>query len=117
MLHAWVGAIDKSGKRIIPATSYGKDISYIDGITISASADEAGESGPVGIAFHEKRHVIVNDYGSDGFLSPWRDRAMRQDIRSGAFFPVLRGGKPYAVFVVNSDQVNAFDQDIAHLLK
>jgi diguanylate cyclase (GGDEF)-like protein/PAS domain S-box-containing protein len=116
MILAWVGIPDENKQFIVPIVSYGKVASYLDDIKIMLSADESEGQGPTAITFREARTVVVNDFDLENLTAPWHDRARKYGIRASATFPVMRGGKPYAVFTVYSDQSNSFDEEFVMLL-
>lgn len=117
MMMSWIGTLDDSGKLAVPAASYGAPAGYLDALRISIREDEESGHGPISTAIRERRHMISNDLGLDEAMAPWRDHVIRYGVRAGAFFPIMRGGHPYALFSVNSDQAGAFDDEIVQLLK
>lgn len=116
MVLAWVGIPDPSN-RIIPVAKSGVAIAHLDGLVVMASADIPEGRGPTGTAYREMRTVVINDSNNDPSATPWIDKARQYNIRSGACFPILRNGKPYATLSVYSDQVGAFDDEIVRLLE
>lgn len=114
---AWVGVKEESGERIVPIAWHGRGEKYFKNMAHSSNPDLPEGQGPVGIVYREKHSVIINDYSKDDRMTLWHDNARQVGIRSGALFPILRNSTPFAVFVANSDQINAFDDDTVALLE
>jgi diguanylate cyclase (GGDEF)-like protein/PAS domain S-box-containing protein len=116
MVLAWVGVANADGSRLVPAASSGSSRMYLDEIVVFTTADEPRGLRPAGVAYRERHSVVVNDFNSGEAVLPWREEAKNHGIKAMASFPVLRNGNSYAVFTVYSDQANAFDDEIVHLL-
>ncbi len=116
MRFAWVGVADTASGRIVPIASHGDIAGYLDGIKIALSPDEPEGLGPTSITLRDSRVVVINDFDADHQTAPWHDRAKRHGVRSSATLPIIRNGKPYAVFSVYSDQSQAFDEEFVGLL-
>jgi diguanylate cyclase (GGDEF)-like protein/PAS domain S-box-containing protein len=117
MLLAWIGIADKSSQRIIAAAVCENAFDYAENLVASIDPDLPEGKGPLGIAYRENRPVIIDDYETDERMAPWREGARRYGIQSSATFPILRSGKPYAVFIVHYDRKQAFDDQSVSLLK
>jgi diguanylate cyclase (GGDEF)-like protein/PAS domain S-box-containing protein len=115
MSMSWIGKAGRGG-RIESVASHGSGLDYLDGLGISASADVPEGRGPSGTAFRENRNVIVNDLRNDPLMSRWMNAAVAHGFESCASFPVFRGEKPFAVFTVYHELVNAFDDETVGLL-
>ena len=113
---AWIGVADQAGERIVPRVQYGRGVGYLDDIYISTRADLAEGRGPTGVAWREGRPVLNNDSSTNPAMSPWLERAYRFNLHSSASFPVLRGGRPFAVLTVYHRERNVFDEEMADLL-
>jgi len=116
MALAWVGVAD-GGNRLIPVSNYGKTAGYLEDLVVMTTPDAPEGRGVVGIAFRENRPAITNDINREESALPWSEKNLKYGIQSIAAFPILRSAKPYAVLVVYSDHVNAFDREIVHLLE
>ena len=116
MLLSWVGRPDPEGRHLIPATIYGQARDFIDGLKIPIPTGTPESGGPSSTAFRESRTIVIHDVLADPRTAPWHASGQLHDIRAAASFPVLRAGKPYAVFAVYNNQPYSFDEEIVALL-
>jgi len=116
MLLVWVAVPDTVNGRLIPVANCGMGIEYAEAIAASIGPKELKGRGPIGVALLQGSPVVINDYETSEMMAPWRDVARQHDIRSSATFPIMRGGKPYAVFVVHNDMAGSFDEQAVSLL-
>ncbi|MHB1099885.1 MAG: EAL domain-containing protein [Burkholderiales bacterium] len=116
MKMAWVGQMNPASGLIEPMVSYGSGTDYLDGIIISGSDDVPEGRGPSATAYRENRNVIVNDLRADPSMRPWFGAASGFGFESCGSFPIFRGNKPFAVFMVYHEHADAFDQDAVGLL-
>jgi diguanylate cyclase (GGDEF)-like protein/PAS domain S-box-containing protein len=116
MALAWIGQPQAGSDCIVPVARYGRYGEYLDGIRVSARADQPEGCGPVGIAFRENRNVIVTDYLQNQSTVPWHGRAAAFGWNAIGVFPIMRGGQPYAVLCVYHEHSNAFDSSAVGLL-
>jgi diguanylate cyclase (GGDEF)-like protein/PAS domain S-box-containing protein len=82
---------------------------YLDEITLSSLLNLDVGNGPTGSAMRERTNSVVNDVGSDPLLKPWREVAMKYELRSSIGIPFSPGGMK-AVLCVYSHFAYAFDQ-------
>ncbi len=115
-LMAWVGIKDEKNERLFPTAWHGGQASFFQSLDVPIDPSTSGCEGPIGIAFREKRPVIVNDCSTDGGLAFWRKDDSQPAIRSGTVHPILRSGEPYAVFVTSSEHIDAFNDETLALL-
>ncbi len=113
---AWIGRLNEANGLIEPVVSHGSGEEYLNGLVISSTADVPEGRGPAGIAFRESHHVIVNDFQTSEMTKPWHERALRCGWEAGGFFPIPRGGAPFAVFAVYHSHTGAFDTEMIGLL-
>ena len=113
---AWVGRLTGAEGAMEFAASHGA-VEYLDGLRISASADEPEGNGPSGISLRENRDVIINDFLTSEVSGLWHERAARCGLRSSGAFPIRRGGKPFAVLAVYHADADAFDVEMIALFK
>lgn len=116
MKMAWIGLIDESTGRIIPAHAYGHGTEYLDGIEISVRASDPHGRGPTGTAARENRPVWLDDFPSNPATIPWRERAARYGWISSAALPICRGGKPVGALTFYSGESGWYDDEIRSLL-
>jgi len=114
---AWIGQVHEETGLFFPVASYGLNLEYLDGITISSRAGMQEGLGPNGMAWREGKSVVVNDYANDPIVAPWKERSFSPEWGSSAAFPITRGGRSYAVLSVYHSQISAFDDKAITLLE
>ncbi len=113
---AWVGQRNEATELIEIAASYGSGADYLQEVTISANAAIPEGQGPVGTAYRENRIIIINNFQENEITKPWHEAASRFGWNSIGTFPILRGGKSFALLVVYHEDKDAFDDDAVKLL-
>ena len=83
---------------------------------LSIRADHPEGRGPAGTAMREARIVICNDIDEPS-NAWWRDRHLRNCIRSLAALPLMTRGQVIGIFMLNSSVAGYFDNDISQLLR
>ena len=116
MTMAWIGVLDEHGKQIKPIASFGKGTEYLEGMQITANADEPHGRGPTGSAFRENLPFWCQNFQHDPSTTPWHDRAARFGWAGSAALPLHRNGVVAKVFTLYADIDNAFDEDVRDLL-
>lgn len=112
---AWVGLLDPTTKKVVPAYSYGDTGGYLDTIIIYA-ADVPEGMGPTGRAIREGKNMICSDVGYDPIMLPWKDRALKQGFRSVASIPLRLGGSVIGAFTIYAGAPQFFtDEELALL--
>jgi diguanylate cyclase (GGDEF)-like protein/PAS domain S-box-containing protein len=106
---AWIGVHHADTDLIVPVESYGSGTEYLEGIRISVREDAPEGRGPSATSFRENRAVFVNHYMSSPVTGPWCEQARRFGWNSGGSFPIMRGGRPYAVLGVYHVAEDFFD--------
>jgi diguanylate cyclase (GGDEF)-like protein/PAS domain S-box-containing protein len=113
---AAVRKINHSNQLIETVSSYGIGKGYLDEITISSNGSLPEGQSTSGVAFRENRTVVVNDFLQNELTKHRSESAIRFGWRSSGAFPILRGGMPFALLVVYSDQTDFFDEEVVGLL-
>lgn len=116
MKMAWVGVLDEPTQLILPVSTYGAGLEFLESLHISVRADIQEGQGPSGIAFRENHYVVVNNFLEDPLTKPWRASGQNYGWQALGAFPIARNGKPFAIFIVCSPENNAFDQETIALL-
>jgi PAS domain S-box-containing protein len=114
-LLAWIGVPDAEGRRIVSATSYGPQKSYVSDITIDLF-DPLTAKGQTGTAYTTGRRVVFNDIATDPRMAPWRDKALSRGFRASAAFPIRVAGEVKGVFNLYAPAVGFFDEEEIRLL-
>jgi diguanylate cyclase (GGDEF)-like protein len=117
MAMAWVGELDADSGLIVPRYAFGDGIGYLEGLRITAAADDPHGRGPSGTALREDRPYWSQDFMHDASTTPWQERGELFGWRSSAALPLHRDGKAAGVFTVYADIANAFDDDVRKLLQ
>ena len=113
---AWIGRLEEKSGLIQPSVCYGSGSDYLKTATMSVNASLPEGQGPAGTAFRENRIVIVNRFQENAMTKPWHQQARRFGWNSSGTFPVVRGGKPYALLGVYHNHEEAFDEETIALL-
>lgn len=116
MQTAWVGVLDEESKLILPVATYGHGLDFLESLQISSRADIQEGQGPSGTAFRENHYVVVNNFLEDPLTQPWRAYSHQYGWKALGAFPIARNGKPFAIFIVYSPEIDAFDQETIALL-
>lgn len=116
MRMAWIGLLEETGDRVIPAASFGAGTEYLVGIDISIRADEAAGRGQIGIAMREDRPVWCQDFQHDPMTANWHERGAAFGWAASAALPLHRKGKVVGALSLYADIVGAFDEPAQNLL-
>lgn len=85
---AWMGVLHDNAQLIVPVAGSGEQLWYVD--TVQATiGDPFKGTGPSAQAFQTKKCQVFEDAQTDERMVPWRENALRADLRSGATFPLL----------------------------
>lgn len=108
---AWVGIPQCDQRKTVKVfASAGKALPYLDNIEVTWG-DDANGNGPSGRAVKSGLPQFNNDMFINAQFQPWRDRAMRWNLKSSFSLPIkLRNGHVVAVLMVYSEAVNAFGE-------
>jgi len=111
---AWIGLVDEVSKQVKPVASYGEGMEYLEDIQISVDASDPSGRGPTGTSIRENQPFWCQDFLNDPLTAPWHERGARWG--SSASLPLHRDGVAIGALTLYSGAVNAFDEDIRHLL-
>ncbi len=122
---SWFGILDN--KKITPHVFGGKHKEYIDAIDIDL-ADSRQMNGPVARALKTNTICYVNNISTDEGFELWREKAEKVGFKSVVVMPWEKNDLPIGVFVLYSDELDAFDaqtlnmitnlsHDLSHILK
>jgi PAS domain S-box-containing protein/putative nucleotidyltransferase with HDIG domain len=106
---AWIGLIGEDSQ-VKAVAAYGEGTEYLEGIRVSADADDPFGRGPTGTAIRENQPQWCQDFQHDPLTAPWHERAVRFGWGSSASLPLLRNGVVVGVFTLYSGSVNDFDE-------
>ena len=114
---AWIGWLDQTSGRVVPAGRWGDTEGYLDEIEIYVNDSAAGR-GPTSTAISREQNYICNDFERDPCTVPWRKAAARSGFRSLAVFPLRVEGAVRGAIIVYSGEIGVFkDKEIELLME
>ena len=113
---AWIGLLESPGDRVRPQAYFGQGHGYLTDVQISVDAGSPLGQGPTGLAIREGQPVWCQDFMADPRTLPWHERGVRFGWGASAALPLRRKGVAVGCLTVYAAEVNAFDEDIRHLL-
>jgi len=116
MKMAWIGMLDEASQMIKPAGAFGDGMEYLEGIQVSAAADDPAGRGPTGTSIRENRPVWCQDFQRDPSTAPWHERGARAGWGASASLPLHRNGVAVGAFTLYAGEANAFDEAARNLL-
>ena len=116
MKMAWIGMLDEAKQRVIPVTSFGSGVEYLEGIQLTMDADDPNGRGPTGTSMREDRPVWCQDFQHDPATKAWRDRAAKFGWGASASLPLHRHGAVVGACTFYTGAINQFDTDVQNLL-
>lgn len=112
---AWI-AIPKDGQVETVALA-GPMKGYLEGLKVSLDPASPLGQGPTGLAFHEGKPVLCQDWSLDLRMAPWRERGARFGIRASGSFPIRTQAGVAALLTLYSRHAHFFNPDLAMLLE
>jgi diguanylate cyclase (GGDEF)-like protein len=111
--------LEKPGEEFLEiVTSAGPRSDQTRKTRLSARAEVPEGRGITGTAVRTLRPCISNDYLRDfDKIGPLLDLARREEVRSGASFPLLKGGRAIGALRFLSHELNAFSPELIALLQ
>jgi len=108
-LAATVGLVEHGpGLPVRLVAGAGLAAGYLEGLTLSWSADAPNGLGPAGLAIRANQPFVMRDALDETAFSPWRGKALRFGIRSAVTVPFGQNGSPTGVLIVYAAQPDAF---------
>ncbi len=112
----WVGYPQQDEARsILPMAYAGHNDGYLETVKFSWGDDELGAS-HAGVAVREGRTYITHDTAKDRAFGPWREAALVRGYASTIALPLRYGTEIIGVLVIDSAEVDAFDEQEVALL-
>jgi PAS domain S-box-containing protein len=109
-LLAWIGiAENEPAKLVRVAAAAGVATGYLEGLTVSWSADEAVGRGPTGQAIRSGKPHIMSDSEMAGHFLPWQARARTFGIRASASLPFSLNDGSKGALMIYADQPAVFE--------
>jgi len=97
--------------------SAGVHTELLVGVQVSVDPAQVEGRGIVGHAFRNAATCIAHDIVHDPRFDPWRRQLTDANARTGAAFPLMRGGCCTGVLVYYSSEPGEFDDDMVSLLQ
>ncbi len=115
---AWIGLVDPDTRLLRPVASAGEHVNeFLQGIEISADADNPFGHGAAGLAVQEGQSVWVVDFQHDPRAAPWHARGARFGLGAVASLPLRQGGAISGVLVLYGASPDSFDEATRSLLE
>ena len=86
----------------------GSAVGYIEGLSLSWSADVPEGRGPAGTALREGRPHVMRDSRIDPMHALWRERAKRFGILSSLTVPCRADDRVVGILIIYASEVDAF---------
>ncbi len=113
---AWIGWLDEETRKIIPVAQHGDGLDYLSQITFYVDGNPERQ-GPCGIAVHDGKTYICNDFARDPCTALRREEAQRAGFQSAAALPIRLHGKVCGVISVYANETKIFQDKEIHLLE
>lgn len=88
---AWIGVLNEETQYLEVAAYAGAAPAYLRNIRVTTRADVPEGRGPMGTAMRERLTVADNDFLNSPTALPWREEAMRHDLRASLCAPIMQG--------------------------
>lgn len=112
---AWVGLPNAAGWFEVVAKE-GGEAGYFNQIAVSTDAGRPEGNGPMGRAYREQKHVVLNDFLNAEAARPWAQAAAREGFSAAAAFPLWQAGKVIAVLALYAASKDFFDEELSSLI-
>ncbi|MCB1824594.1 MAG: EAL domain-containing protein [Candidatus Competibacteraceae bacterium] len=115
----WIGFVDpeNDGFQLVAHAGMAPDyLHYLTDSPISSDPNQPANWSPAGRALRRENPEVDNDFQNDSKPSAWRRTTQTLGIRSGAAFPLRRGGQTVGCLCAYAAERDLFDADIAGLL-
>ena len=113
---AWLGVVDRSSGRIVPAAVAGEGEEYVAGIDIRLDPDDPRGQGPAGTSSRTGRPVWIDDFDSDPRMQPWRERGTTFGWEAVGSLPIRHHGVTVAVLNLYFTDSDLLDGETRGLL-
>lgn len=114
VLTSWA---DATSGRVEILTAKGPAAPYADGLVITLDPALPTTNGPMGRALLDGKAFVANDILADPRMTPWRDRAAENGVRSTIAIPVRLGGQVVGALTFYSDETDYFHGEVGALVE
>lgn len=112
----WIGTVSADKKFITPEKAAGEMVDYLNKLTFPLYSDE-NKLTVLGESISQAKHIVINDLSSDGRSAIHKTTALENGIKSVGVFPLIVDEAVEGVLVLNSGEINSFDENEVNLLK
>lgn len=116
-IFAWVGAFDSGLQIIKPLVWAGNDDGYLSGIKAAAVKKDKKDKGPIIDTINSGKYYVCHDIATDPAVQPWREAALKRNLRSSIILPVIIEGSTKAALTIYAAQPYFFNAAEQNLLK
>ncbi|OIQ82787.1 cyclic di-GMP phosphodiesterase Gmr [mine drainage metagenome] len=116
MKMAWIGLVDAASQRVLPVSSFGTGLDYLQDLRISLAADDPAGRGPVASAIRDNQPFWCQDFLHDPRTAPWHESGARYGLGAVAALPLSTDGVVIGAFILYSGEPNTLDEDARGLL-
>jgi PAS domain S-box-containing protein/putative nucleotidyltransferase with HDIG domain len=113
---AWLGVVETSSGRIVPAAVAGDGVEYVAGIDIRVDPDDPRGQGPAGTSARTGRPVWIDDFDHDPRMQPWRERGTTFGWEAVGSLPIRHHGVTVAVLNLYFTDSDLLDGETRGLL-
>lgn len=113
---AWIGLVDEVSGNVLPVSSYGEGVEYLQGKQISVDVNSHFGRGPTGTAIRENKPFWCQDFQRDPATEPWRECGAQFGWGASAALPLCRNGVAVGSFTLYSGEAHGFDEASRNLL-
>jgi diguanylate cyclase (GGDEF)-like protein/PAS domain S-box-containing protein len=114
---AWIGPIDRSGRRASPIAFFGHGSSIPQELIITADASKFEECSTVATAIRTHRPHTCNNFSVSPQTEAWLKTAVHSRFRANASFPIRHGGNTLAALNLYASEKDLFDESHINLLE
>lgn len=114
---AWIGAIDRGERVIVPVSFAGYEEGYISGGKIISLDDPTISKGPTATAIRTGRYFYCNDIENDEAMRPWAKEALARNFRASIALPIKKNNLVVGIFHIYSEEKFCFDENEVMLLE
>lgn len=111
---AWVAVHDQG--RIRPGASRGVDNGFLGGFLGLAQTVDLTEIEPLAPALRAENIQVANNLALHPLIGRWKELIDTAGFAASASFPLLRAGKVAANFIVDSPELDVFDDELVNFL-
>ncbi|MFO7602342.1 MAG: GAF domain-containing protein [Gammaproteobacteria bacterium] len=103
---AWLGSAEPDG-RVVSIAHYPASARYMQQLDVRWDDSPQGQ-GPTGLAIRTGTPQVIENFTTDARVSPWRDAASADGIRSSAAFPLIGKERPIGALNIYAREAGFF---------